>query len=200
MTYHVVECGNETSEAIYFIHGLAENWKVWKEIMLPFCGSFRPIALDIECHGQSQWPNVHQEVSKTNSREFMGEMQLSLLNAMGVDRFNLVVTDVGFWSSLSMLNEKNLRGENRVLRYGKFQSTVGVEDPGRIPQGKLHINFPGIMETLVNSNPYAILRVICGKPLIQLPSVVSNSRTGPKGISDDIFESILLPGISRSGG
>ena len=119
---------------------------------------------------------------------------------MGVDKFNLVVTDVGFWISLSMLTKKNLRGENRVLRYGKFQSTVGVEDPGRIPQGKLHINFPGIMETLVNSNPYAILRVICGKPLIQLPSVVSNSRTGPKGISDDIFESILLPGISRSGG
>ena len=96
--------------------------------------------------------------------------------------------------------KKNLRGENRVLRYGKFQSTVGVEDASRIPQGKLHINFPGIMETLVNLNPYAILRIICGKPLIKLSSVVSNSRTGPKGISDDIFESILLPGISRSGG
>ena len=36
-----------------------------------------------------------------------------------------------------MLREKNKKGKYRVLRYYKLQSTVGVEDPARIPQAIL---------------------------------------------------------------
>jgi hypothetical protein len=39
-----------------------------------------------------------------------------------------------------------------VLRYGKFQSTAGVEDAKRIPQGKLMKWIPTVMDFVVNLN------------------------------------------------
>ena len=196
MTYHVVECGSPNAEPIVFIHGLAETWKVWKEIMLPFCKSYRPIAFDIEGQGQSLWPNILDDLPKSNARGFMGDMQLTLINTLGVDRFNLVVTDYGFWTSLGLLTTVNKKKNQRVLRYGKFQSTVGVEDPARIGQAKLFKIMPGFMEMLFNSNPYALPRVLMGRPLIKLPALLSNARTGPKGVSDEVFNTIILPGVA----
>src|SRR5437016_5932805 len=38
VTYHYVECGSKNAEPIIFLHGLGETWKVWKEVMKPFCG------------------------------------------------------------------------------------------------------------------------------------------------------------------
>ena len=39
-----------------------------------------------------------------------------------------------------------------VLRYGKFQSTAGVEDAARVPQGKLMKWAPRLMDFVVNLN------------------------------------------------
>lgn len=41
-----------------------------------------------------------------------------------------------------------------VLRYGKFQSTAGVEDETRVPQGKMMKWAPGVMDFVVNLNRY----------------------------------------------
>ena len=71
VTYHAVECGSQKAEPIVFIHGLAETWKVWKEIMLPFCSSHRAIAIDLEGQGQSHWPNILEDLSDNDARGFM---------------------------------------------------------------------------------------------------------------------------------
>jgi hypothetical protein len=57
----------------------------------------------------------------------MGDMELQLLEQLGATRFNLVVTDYGFWSTLGMLSKKDKGGKSKILRYLKIQSTVGVE-------------------------------------------------------------------------
>jgi len=192
VVYHVVECGDINSEPIVFFHGLAETWRVWADIMKPFCNSHRAIAIDIEGQGQSHWPNVKSDLANSSdARGFMGQMQLELLNKLNVSKFNLVVTDYGFWTSLRMLTS----AKERILRYGKFQSTVGVEDPNRVPQAKLFKFFPSFMIWLLNLSPSSLPRVLFGKPLLKLKSLLSNSRIGPNGISDDLFRDIILSGI-----
>lgn len=118
-TYHIVECGNPTAEPIVFGHGLAENWKVWKNVMVDFCSTHRAIAVDCEGMGQSIWPNVISDVPSGKSRAFMADMQMEMLRKIGVRCFNLVITDYTFWSTLSMLREY---GADTILRYGKLQS------------------------------------------------------------------------------
>lgn len=117
-TYHVVECGELSSEPIVFGHGLGENWRVWKKVMKEFCSTHRAIAYDSEGMGQSAWPNVKKDLPKGNSRTFMADMQMAMLNSIGVHRFNLVITDYSFWTTLAMLTDFG----DVVLRYGKFQS------------------------------------------------------------------------------
>ena len=41
-----------------------------------------------------------------------------------------------------------------ILRYGKFQSTAGVEDESRVPQGKMMKWIPTVMDFVVNLNRY----------------------------------------------
>jgi len=110
-----------------FVLGLAENWRVWKDIMISFCDKYRAIAIDIEGMGQSPWPSIENDLPDGDAREFMGDMELQLLEQLGATRFNLVVTDYGFWSTLGMLSKKDKGGKSKILRYLKIQSTVGVE-------------------------------------------------------------------------
>ena len=54
-TYHIVECGSVNSEAVVLGHGLGENWRVWKKIMIPFCDTHRLIAFDTEGMGKKSY-------------------------------------------------------------------------------------------------------------------------------------------------
>jgi hypothetical protein len=119
VTYHVVECGAVDAEPIVFGHGLCENWRVWKDIMKEFCQTHRAIAYDSEGMGQSVWPDVLADLPKGKSRYFMADMQKEMLRQINVHRFNLVVTDYSFWSTLSIIDEF---GPDPILRYGKLQS------------------------------------------------------------------------------
>lgn len=53
VTYHLVECGEPGAEPVVFVHGLGETWRVWKDVMRPFCRDYRPIAITCEGFGQS---------------------------------------------------------------------------------------------------------------------------------------------------
>jgi hypothetical protein len=103
----------------------------------------------------------------------------------------LVITDYAFWTSLSMLTEYS---PGTILRYGKLQSTVGVEDPARIPQGLLLRHFPRQMDWLVNLNPSAMARVLCGKTLMKGWTALNNNRRNSQEIDDKEFEELILRG------
>jgi pimeloyl-ACP methyl ester carboxylesterase len=194
ITYHTVECGAADAEPIIFLHGLAENWMVWKEIMDPFCATHRPIAIDIEGMGQSFWPSILNDL-KGNSRDYFANLELALFLKLGAERFNLVVSDYGFWTSLSLLLSKTADGKHRVLRYGKFQSTVGVEDVDRIPQSRVLNKAPLLMSTILNLNPHTLARVLMGKVLLPLRGAKENNRVGKVPVPDDVFERAILRGI-----
>lgn len=95
--------------------------------MKPFCSSHYVVAVDSEGMGQSSWPHVLRDLPTNNSRAFMADMTKGLLNQLSIDKFNLVVTDYSFWTTLPLLRDYG----DIILRYAKFQSTVGVEDISR---------------------------------------------------------------------
>ena len=127
ITYHVVECGDRAAEPIVFFHGLAESWEVWKYHMKSFCDTNYVVSVDSEGMGQSAWEDVLKDLPEENSRGFMADMIMGLLSTMKIQRFNLVVTDYSFWTTLPLLTAYG----DVIIRYGKFQSTVGVEDVDR---------------------------------------------------------------------
>lgn len=207
VTYHYVECGDAKAEPIIFFHGLAETWRVWKDHMQPLCSRFHAIAVDSEGMGQSTWTSVLEDLPpNANSREFYADMQMGLIrNHMKIRRFNMVVTDYSFWSTMNMLLSDEVQSNGLIIRYAKFQSTVGVEDPDRVPQAQLMKKIPGAMAFLTNSNPYALPRVLMGQPLeIPVPgfgsilykTLLKNRRVGPRGISAERFRSVILSGVS----
>jgi hypothetical protein len=58
--------------------------------MQPFCSSHRAVAIDIEGMGQSFWPTVSQDI-RGDARGFMGKLQLTLLEKLGVCMFVCVL-------------------------------------------------------------------------------------------------------------
>ena len=128
VTYHYVECGNKDAEPIIFLHGLAETWKVWKEVMKPFCDKYHAIAFDTEGMGQSVWhdfdisENTKLPIKQRDLRSFYGDLQMQAITQIGIKRFNLVNLDYSFWSAMTLLHAY---GPNVIIRYGKFQSTTG---------------------------------------------------------------------------
>ena len=68
----------------------------------------------------------------------------------------------------------------------------------RIPQGPLIKKNPKLMDFLFNISPTGLSRVLMGKPQLPWPSLLSNKRTGSRGISDEDFVDKVLRG-SRPG-
>jgi hypothetical protein len=73
-----------------------------------------------------------------------------------------------------------------------------VEDPARIPQGKLMKLLPQTMDFITNLNRAALARVLYGKPLLKWPAVEANRRNF-RDISDDVFDTVILPGLREKG-
>jgi len=64
--------------------------------MRPFCATHRPIAIDVEGMGQSFWPSAEKDIPEGESREFMADMELTLLEKLGASllaSFTLECTD-----------------------------------------------------------------------------------------------------------
>lgn len=194
VTYHYVECGNQDAEPILFFHGLGETWKVWKDVMAPFCDKYRPIAFDSEGMGQSTWPTFEQDIPHEDLRAFYGDIQMQAIRQLGIRRYNIVNFDYSFWSTLPLLHQY---GDHAVIRYAKFQSTAGAEDADRVPQGYLFKYAPSFMDWLFNSNPYSLVRQLFGKALVTWPGLVKNRRMyDPTKLSDERFRDVLLTEVA----
>jgi pimeloyl-ACP methyl ester carboxylesterase len=194
VTYHVVECGSPSNEPIVFFHGLAESWRVWKDHMALFCSSHYVVGVDSEGMGQSEWDNVLRDLPKVDSRAFMADMTMALIKALHIEKFNIVVTDYSFWSTLKLLDAATYG--DIILRYGKFQSTVGVEDAARVPQAMLFTYAPGLMDVLFSLNPFALPRILFGRTLAQwVPGLRDNGRAY-RIPDENTFREVILQNVN----
>lgn len=79
---------------------------------------------------------------------------------------------------------------HHILRFGKFQSTVGVEDVSRLAQAALIKSSPETVKAVVNAAPSAFSRLLWGKTAISLPSLAKQSRR-VQPLDDDRFVDVV---------
>ena len=122
LTWHYVEAGE--GESIVFIHGLPESWYSWHYQLEELAADHRVIAIDLKGYGQSDKadgdysvPNVAEEV-------------VALLDAIGLERFNLVSHDWG-----RVIGDYVAGAHpHRILCYVRMQAPVLQWDLANHPQ------------------------------------------------------------------
>jgi len=122
LTWHYVEAGQ--GEPLVFLHGLPESWYSWHYQLEALSGEYHVIAIDLKGYGQSDKSDGNYSADR------VAEEVLALLDAIGLERFNLVTHDWG-----TLLGDFIAGGHpERVIRYVRMQAPVHKSDPRNHPQ------------------------------------------------------------------
>ena len=153
LTWHYVEAGE--GEPVVFLHGLPESWYSWHYQLEALVGEYRVIAIDLKGYGQSGKPDGNY------SADQVAEEVLALLEAMGLERFNLVTHDWG-----TIIGDF-IGGEHpeRVIRWVRMQAPVHKSDPKNHPQ--LVILRDQALATRLFSNTETFVRQVYGERTVQ---------------------------------
>ncbi|WP_280438185.1 alpha/beta fold hydrolase [Nocardia carnea] len=134
--FHWAECGE--GEPIVFLHGIPDSWYQWHHQMASLSGSHRCIGIDLKGYGQSE------KAPGDYRHEAAAEQLVQALDAMGVDRFNLVTHDRGTVQGDYIAANHS----DRVLRYGRGEQHLHHFHPELAPQGPMFAEAPrtGLMD------------------------------------------------------
>ncbi len=123
--WHLVEAG--AGEPIVFLHGVPESWFMWHRQLAAFAATHRVIAVDLKGYGQSD------KQTGDYRQEGVAEQLLALLDALGLDRVNLVAHDRGS----VIADYLGANHPERVLRYARGEQHLYHFNPELAPQERL---------------------------------------------------------------
>lgn len=135
--WHWVEAG-QGKEVIVFLHGIPDSWYQWHHQMASLADRYRCIAVDLKGYGQSD------KGAGDYRHEGAAAQLVSLLDVIGLDKFNIVSHDRGtVQADFIVANHPE-----RVLRYGRGEQHLYHFNPALAPQGEIFMNAPytGMME------------------------------------------------------
>ncbi len=135
--WHYVECG-AAGEPIVFLHGIPDSWFQWHHQMAALSTTHRCIAVDLKGYGQSDTgPGDYRH-------EGSSEQLFTMLQQIGVARFNLVTHDRGTVQADFI----TANHPESVLRYARGEQHLYHFNPLLAPQGEIFMNAPwtGLME------------------------------------------------------
>ncbi|GAB3042722.1 alpha/beta hydrolase [Parafrigoribacterium mesophilum] len=88
---HVATAGDPGAAPVILLHGFPQHWYLWRELMVPLARSRRVIALDLRGFG---WSDAPEHGYSTEQR--VADV-LAVLDALGIDRADVVGHDWGAW-------------------------------------------------------------------------------------------------------
>ncbi|HAA16565.1 MAG TPA: hypothetical protein DCE41_34595 [Cytophagales bacterium] len=141
ITWHFVTTGNPDHEPFVMVHGFPESWYTFHNQMRDLSDQFYCIAVDTLGNGQSD-KRLDLDYRYCAMAASLGK----LLDALGVDRFNLAGHDRGAVISDHLLNVEGM--EQRVLRYVRMQQSANEPHGDPKPPHKLFASswFPMLMK------------------------------------------------------
>lgn len=175
LRWHYVEAGE--GEPVVFIHGLPESWYSWHHQLEDLAADYRVIAIDLKGFGQSDKSDGNYHPAR------VAEEVLALMDAIGLQRFNLVTHD---WGSI-VADHLTGRHPERVLRYVRAELWLDKFDPWRSPQ-LLFFGHPGLVRALL-FNPTLFVRLAYWILAVQ---------TIPAKELDRIAQEFSYPGIEKA--
>ena len=140
ITWHFVTTGDPNNEPLLLVHGFPESWFTFHHQMRDLADQYYCIAVDVIGNGQSD-----KRVDLDYRYASIAAALAKMLNAIGVDRFNLGGHDRGSVISDHLLNVEGMEG--RVLRYIRMQQSANEPHGEPKPPHKLfaHPMFPMLM-------------------------------------------------------
>jgi pimeloyl-ACP methyl ester carboxylesterase len=128
LRWHWVDAGRPRGAPIVFVHGLPESWFSWHLQMADLAAERWSIAVDLKGYGQTEKPATGYSVEQVSAE------LLALLDAIGVERFDLVTHDWGTGIGQRLAADHR----ERIGRYARMEAPVGTIDlAGRHPQFQL---------------------------------------------------------------
>lgn len=128
LRWHWVDAGSSRGDPIVFVHGLPESWFSWHLQMADLASERRVLAVDLKGYGQTDKPATGYDVPQVAAG------LLALLDAIGVERFDLVTHDWGTGIGQRLAADH----PERIRRYARMEAPVGEIDlAGRHPQFQL---------------------------------------------------------------
>jgi len=128
LRWHWVDAGRPRGEPIVFVHGLPESWFSWHLQMSDLAGERWVVAVDLKGYGQTDKPTTGYGVEQVSTE------LLALLDAIGLERFDLVTHDWGTGIGQRLASDH----PDRIHRYARMEAPVGTIDlAGRHPQFQL---------------------------------------------------------------
>ncbi|MEO1055692.1 MAG: alpha/beta fold hydrolase [Actinomycetota bacterium] len=123
--WHFVTTGDPNNEPLVFVHGFPESWYTFHHQMGDLSNDFYCIAVDTLGNGQSD-----KRLDLNYRYSAIAASLATMLDTIGVDRFNLGGHDRGSVISDHLLNIDGM--ESRVLRYVRMQQSAN--EPHGDPQ------------------------------------------------------------------
>jgi pimeloyl-ACP methyl ester carboxylesterase len=120
--WHLVEAGQ--GEPVVFVHGLPDSWYMWHRQLAALAATHRVIAVDLKGYGQSD------KRTGDYRAEGVAEQLIALLDALGVDQFDLVAHDRGS----VIADHIGAAWPARVLRYIRGEQHLWHFNPALAPQ------------------------------------------------------------------
>lgn len=176
VNWHWVETGRRGNEVIVFLHGIPNSWYEWHHQMAALADRYHCIAIDLKGYGQSH------KAAGDYRQEGAASQLVHLLDAIGVDRFNLVSQDRGTVQADFIAADH----PGRVIRYGRGEQHLVHFNPVLAPQGEMLMNAPysGVMEDARRFVLSAYLWIA--------------SRPVPDREMERLIQEFSYPGISRA--
>jgi pimeloyl-ACP methyl ester carboxylesterase len=94
--FHVAEAGAPDAPAVLLLHGFPQHWFVWRDVVPHLAAGRRVLAVDLRGSG---WSDAPPRGYATADR--VGDV-LALMDALGVDRADVVGHDWGGWLALRL--------------------------------------------------------------------------------------------------
>ena len=92
---HVAETGPEDGRPVLLLHGWPQHWLIWRGLFGPLGERHRLICPDLRGHGWSGWPD-DGDFRKAR----LADDALALLDALGLERADVIGHDWGGWTAL----------------------------------------------------------------------------------------------------
>lgn len=114
VNWHYIEAGNPKGEVILLVHGLPEGYYSWEKVIPLIDPKYRVIAIDMKGYGRS--------TSTDNNYEWhhVANQTLSLMDALGIQKFNIVGHDWGAIISSVLVGDH----PDRILSFVRMEADL----------------------------------------------------------------------------
>src|SRR4051794_36789838 len=105
--HHVAEAGSADADPVLILHGWPQHWYMARHLIPRLADHHRVLALDLRGFGWTDAPSAGYE------KEELATDVLAVLDALGIDRVNLIGHDWGGWIGFLL----SLRAPERIDRF-----------------------------------------------------------------------------------